>query len=663
MATNQPTSPTKRPTASFLKDGHYKRRNQRMNRQIKLTPWLDGWEFDAVGKALVSAAAATTVVTATTTGAPEQLTLSLQEALERVAVWKTRISVIPHAIESTAAIAQLFAREATTTATTTVTELRLAFSCAILRSINGLADVMQQQRSVAASVASLCGHLGIPAWLVDIRHEATHNQLPSLPVLRMAATTLLDYYRQVYWDPMFLSRQADLERASNMLQAYKTASTTSTSNAAGRASVAQYSSSTKTKQTTTAAASNDKKKDQQDQDDNGAIVDANANADANADADDSSSSDDEIDATDWVACASSDIWGSSIGTTSNRFAALLDKCKSSPAVTKKDAKRPAAATTSGPMSSSKRKRALRLEPEIPTPTSCAHAYVKAKFMAVDVWYHSALLFLVWGGGGSGSPAGRGALIPGSLASFPESSKGVEKVRQRYLPLILALGKEWPGFLSALLVHVVDFIVSIESAAELQGMDAGSTRKLYFLTSWARYLVSFGLLAHIDRSIKMGSDRGKDASRPAPLALLKKLGYPLNSLCDRCSRSEQEASGPLYRRSTSRQLAKFFAGILGDDRVQSFGVDLTATDAPGESESSDDPQPKSVALVPQNNASAESGLTLAEMEAMFSSADGPAAEKLPAVDMKPPKMLAPRTAWLRCTSWEPSALGTLPGYPM
>lgn len=40
--------------------------------------------------------------------------------------------------------------------------------------------------------------------LVDVRHEATHNELPTLALLRLAAGAALDWLRGGYWQ-----RQAD----------------------------------------------------------------------------------------------------------------------------------------------------------------------------------------------------------------------------------------------------------------------------------------------------------------------------------------------------------------------------------------------------------------------------------------------------------------------
>ncbi len=43
------------------------------------------------------------------------------------------------------------------------------------------------------------GPPGLPRALVDVRHEATHNELPSLPLLRAAADSALAWLRDNYW--------------------------------------------------------------------------------------------------------------------------------------------------------------------------------------------------------------------------------------------------------------------------------------------------------------------------------------------------------------------------------------------------------------------------------------------------------------------------------
>lgn len=58
-------------------------------------------------------------------------------------------------------------------------------SVPLRRLVNGISD-SQQSGKVAAAVDSLAQKAGLPRLLVEIRHAATHQQLPALPVLRRA---------------------------------------------------------------------------------------------------------------------------------------------------------------------------------------------------------------------------------------------------------------------------------------------------------------------------------------------------------------------------------------------------------------------------------------------------------------------------------------------
>lgn len=66
------------------------------------------------------------------------------------------------------------------------------------RMVNGIADSQQKGR-VALSVNALAESAGLSRLLVDIRHEATHNELPSLSTLQLAARQALDWLVQQYW--------------------------------------------------------------------------------------------------------------------------------------------------------------------------------------------------------------------------------------------------------------------------------------------------------------------------------------------------------------------------------------------------------------------------------------------------------------------------------
>lgn len=69
---------------------------------------------------------------------------------------------------------------------------------AAIRVVNGVTDSSQKGR-YAFSVASLARRSGLPHVLVEIRHEASHNELPSLPLLRHGAEHALAWLSERYW--------------------------------------------------------------------------------------------------------------------------------------------------------------------------------------------------------------------------------------------------------------------------------------------------------------------------------------------------------------------------------------------------------------------------------------------------------------------------------
>ena len=63
--------------------------------------------------------------------------------------------------------------------------LRQTYATAIIRLVNGLVDPLQLG-AYARSIASIATQLGLPPWLVELRHAATHEDLPSIELLRQA---------------------------------------------------------------------------------------------------------------------------------------------------------------------------------------------------------------------------------------------------------------------------------------------------------------------------------------------------------------------------------------------------------------------------------------------------------------------------------------------
>ncbi len=69
---------------------------------------------------------------------------------------------------------------------TSVQALRLQGGMALLRLVNALIDPLQQKQ-YAVSVRGLAQQIDLPAILVELRHDSTHGELPTLPVLEKAA--------------------------------------------------------------------------------------------------------------------------------------------------------------------------------------------------------------------------------------------------------------------------------------------------------------------------------------------------------------------------------------------------------------------------------------------------------------------------------------------
>lgn len=153
-----------------------------------VVPWRDWAEWQHVHEALFS-----------------EDPYAQQRGISRVAAWRSRAQ-LPVAINATAQLAELQLHEqlaehhhhAVGVSSRSHMELSLLYASVIVRCVNGLVDG-SQTGSYAMAVSALAQRIGIPLWIVDLRHESTHNQLPSLPVLRFAAQHLLAWLRANYW--------------------------------------------------------------------------------------------------------------------------------------------------------------------------------------------------------------------------------------------------------------------------------------------------------------------------------------------------------------------------------------------------------------------------------------------------------------------------------
>ncbi|KAL7753253.1 rRNA-processing protein las1 [Sorochytrium milnesiophthora] len=107
-------------------------------------------------------------------------------------------------------------------ATATDRSRRSMYAMTIVRFINAFVD-LEQKKLFAQSVSSLAERLNIPAWIVDLRHEASHDRLPSLAVLRLAARQALQWLHQGYWAVQTVDQSEKRNELSQLLIRYKKA--------------------------------------------------------------------------------------------------------------------------------------------------------------------------------------------------------------------------------------------------------------------------------------------------------------------------------------------------------------------------------------------------------------------------------------------------------
>ena len=239
-----------------------------------------------------------------------------------------------------------------------------------------------------------------------------------------------------------------------------------------------------------------------------------------------------------------------------------------------------------------------------------------------------------------------------------ANDSVDDCINKYGLLLATIGRVWPGFLHALLIQCVNLVLSM-------GKDTDDS-KAESIVSWVRYVLSRSFLGQLDSSINSSK---KATSGLAPLKTLKVFQFPLNSLCDRCTAAAETSPG-------AAALGRLFAEILGNERCADHGVDLTPFLQSQKQPLSQDVKAAQaqnsavhVATFPRTDSTTAS-MSLAAMEAFLANGDGATSSaSVPSCDdshnnaqkptLKPSTTTT--TTWVRCTSWEPCAIGTLPGF--
>lgn len=169
--------------------------------QYIFTPWRDQTELLTVRRQLYPNQPSQQPSTKPTD--PVKQTASTQEAIARVSMWMQRGNC-PHLVESTALLQAAIqsdlaaSRRSGLAASSASYAVRAAYSAAFSRFVTGLLD-SHQDKQRKMSMYAVAKSVGLPATFVELRHQATHEQLPSLTRLRAAAEKALDWIWGYYW--------------------------------------------------------------------------------------------------------------------------------------------------------------------------------------------------------------------------------------------------------------------------------------------------------------------------------------------------------------------------------------------------------------------------------------------------------------------------------
>lgn len=153
----------------------------------KLVPWLSWDEWEDVWKSIFSSS-------------PDEIAF----ALKRVSTWRSR-GCLPVVIDVTASIIEIqqkdpfFRSEKGKDDFQSEQILAMLYCMAILRLVNCVVEKTRKQHEI--SIADAADEIGIPRILIDVRHEGSHRDLPSLTLVRDSSIMALNWLKSYYWEP------------------------------------------------------------------------------------------------------------------------------------------------------------------------------------------------------------------------------------------------------------------------------------------------------------------------------------------------------------------------------------------------------------------------------------------------------------------------------
>ncbi|RKP19948.1 Las1-domain-containing protein [Rozella allomycis CSF55] len=116
------------------------------------------------------------------------------KGISHIKMWSLRGN-IPIAVEITSQIIEALDNEPFLSATS----FRFLLSSIFIRFVNGMLDPYQKSL-YARSLTRIAEEIGFPRYFVDLRHDATHSDMPSLDLLKSSCKHALKWLKENFWD-------------------------------------------------------------------------------------------------------------------------------------------------------------------------------------------------------------------------------------------------------------------------------------------------------------------------------------------------------------------------------------------------------------------------------------------------------------------------------
>ncbi|KAI9830477.1 MAG: rRNA-processing protein las1 [Phylliscum demangeonii] len=158
--------------------------------QYIITPWRDLSELRLVRSQFYACLARSSPPTAD----------ERRQGVDTIRAWKFR-GEVPHAVESTALLIDAAMTDDDALrcrAAISPWSVRAAYATAFARFVTGFVDASQTGR-YKRSMYHVAQEIGLPTSFVELRHQIAHEEMPSVVVLRRAATRALEWLWEHFW--------------------------------------------------------------------------------------------------------------------------------------------------------------------------------------------------------------------------------------------------------------------------------------------------------------------------------------------------------------------------------------------------------------------------------------------------------------------------------